>query len=244
MMTKNEFLSALECELKKNGIEDTTDILGEYVEHFAFKLADGFTEEEIAKKLGKPSELASQFENEKPNEKRGGRKFTTVIGLMFTDFFASICMVLLWAWEVVMAAATVGFAALAACLICRLNYRALIPPMPYWCGVIFGLSCAALTILSAVGCIYFAAYLRQLIRAFARFNQNAMASASGRPVLPPIPTYPQLPAKRRRTLRQFALISLAAFAICFVLGMIVSMLSAQALGFWHAWGWFGYTFQN
>lgn len=240
-MTKNEFLDKLESELKKNGIEDAADILSEYEEHFAFKLADGFTEEEIASKLGKPAELAAQFENEKPGEKRGGRKFTTVIGLTITDFFASICFVLLWAWEVIMAAATVGFGALAACLICGLNYRSLIPPMPYWCGAIFGLSFIALTILAAVGCIYFAAYLRQIIRSFARFNHNAMASASGRPVLPPVPTYPQLPAKMRRTLRQFALVSLAAFAICFVLGMIVSMLSAHALGFWHAWGWFGYT---
>ena len=243
-MTKNEFLSKLENELKKNGIEGTTDIIGEYEEHFSFKLADGFTEEEISEKLGNPSELASQFENEKADEKRGGRKLTTVIGLIFTDFFASICFTLLWAWEVIMAVATVGFAALAVCLICGLHYRSLIPPMPYWCGAIFGLSCVALTMLAAVGCIYFAAYLRQLMRAFSRFNHNAMASASGRPVLPPIPTYPQLPAKTRRTLRQFALVSLAAFAICFVLGMIVSMLSAHALGFWHAWGWFGYTGWN
>ena len=35
--------------------------------------------------------------------------------------------------------------------------------MPYWCGAIFGLSFIALTILAAVGCIYFAAYLRQLM---------------------------------------------------------------------------------
>lgn len=239
-MTKNEFLDKLESELKKNGIADAADILSEYEEHFAFKLADGFTEEEIAVKLGNPSELAAQFENEEPGEKRGGRKLTTVIGLIFTDFFASICFVLLWAWEVIMAAATLSFGTLAVCLLFGLNIDSFIPPLPYWCGAIFGLSFAALMILAAVGSIYFAAYLRQLMRSFARFNHNAMAAASGKPVLPPVPTYPKLPAKMRRTLRQFALASLAAFAICFVLGMIVSMLSAHALGFWHAWGWFGY----
>lgn len=243
-MTKIEFLEKLESALKKNGIEDAADILGEYEEHFAFKLADGFTEEEIAAKLGKPEELAAQYENEESTERRGGRKLTTVIGLTFTDLFASICFVLLWAWELIMAAATLCFGTLAVCLLCGLNIHSWIPVMPYWCGAIFGLSFIALTILVAVGSIYFAAYLRQLMRSFARYNHNAMAAASGRPVRPPMPTYPQLSAKMRRTLRQLALVSLAAFAACFVLGVIVSMLSAHALGFWHAWGWFGYTGLN
>jgi len=78
------------------------------------------------------------------------------------------------------------------------------------------------------------------MRSFSRFNHNAMAAASGRPVLPPVPVSPRLPAKRRRVLRQLALISLAVFAASFVLGMLVSMLCAHAVEFWHAWGWFGY----
>jgi hypothetical protein len=143
-----------------------------------------------------------------------------------------------------MAAAAAATGTLSVCLLLGLNIHSWIPAMPYWCGAIFGLCLAALTVLAAVGCIYVAAYLRQLMRSFARFQHNSMAAASGRPILPPIPTNPQLPAKMRRTLRQFALVSLAAFAICFVLGMLVSMLSAHALSFWHAWGWFGYTGLN
>ena len=243
-MTKNEFLSKLENELKKNGIGDVDDILGEYEEHFAFKLADGYTEEEIAAKLGKPAELAAQFENDGSGEKRGGRKLVTVIGLVFADLFAAICFALLWAFEAAMAAAAAATGTLSVCLLLGLNIHSWIPAMPYWCGAIFGLCLAALTVLAAVGCIYVAAYLRQLMRSFARFQHNSMAAASGRPILPPIPTNPQLPAKMRRTLRQLALVSLAAFAICFVLGMLVSMLSAHALSFWHAWGWFGYTGLN
>lgn len=240
-MTKTEFLAKLESALKKNGIEDTADIVGEYEEHFAFKLADGYSEEEIAAKLGEPSDLAAQFGKDAPEEKRGGRKFTTVIGLIFTDLFASLCFVLLWAWEAVMAAATISFAGVAVCLIGGLRgVRLLIPAMPYGCAVIFGLSFAALTILAAVGCIYVAAYIRQLMRSFARFNHNAMAAASGRPVLPPVSTNPQLPARMRRTLRKLAQVSLAVFAVSFALGMIVSMLTANAWEFWHAWGWFGY----
>lgn len=120
-MTKTEFLSKLETELKKNGIGDTQEIIGEYEEHFAFKLADGCAEEAIAAKLGNPAELAAQFENTTKPEKCGGRKLTTVIGLCFTDLFAAPAFALLWVWELVMGTAAVCFAALAVCLMLGLK---------------------------------------------------------------------------------------------------------------------------
>jgi hypothetical protein len=67
-----------------------------------------------------------------------------------------------------------------------------------------------------------------------------MAAAAGRPVLPPVQISPKMPSKTRRTLRKCALISALVFAACMVLGMFVSAFSAQAIEFWHAWGWFGY----
>lgn len=240
-MTRTEFLAKLESGLRKNGIADTQDILAEYEEHFAFKLADGYTKEEIAAKLGNPTELAAQFENSANREKCGGRKFTTVIGLCFTDLFAFFMFALLWMWELVMCAAAVCFTVLAGCLIFRLNICSLIPSMPYVCGAIFGLSLIALTVLTVLGCIWFAAYLRQIMRAFSRFNHNAMAAASGKPVLPSLPTAPRLIPKMKRLLRQLAQISLTAFAVCFVLGIIISMLSAGGIQFWHIWSWFGYN---
>lgn len=239
-MTRTEFIAELESALRKNGVQDTDDIIGEYQEHFAFKLADGYSEEEIAARLGKPAELAAQFEGGGGATNRGGRRFATAVGLVFTDLFAAMGFVLLWAWEAVMAAATLAFAAAAVCLLSGRNIQSLIPPMPYWCGAIFGLSLAALAVLAAVGSIYVAAFIRQLMRAFGRFAHNTMASASGKPVLPPIPASPRLPARARRALRQLALVSLSVFAACFVLGMAVSMFSAHAIQFWHAWGWFGY----
>ena len=78
------------------------------------------------------------------------------------------------------------------------------------------LSFAALTVLLVVGCVYYAAFLRQLVRSFGRFQHNALASVSG----------------------EAALISLALFAACFVLSYVVCALSAGSLQFWHAWGWF------
>ena len=60
-MTKHEFMERLTNALKRNGIEDISEIIDEYEQHFAFKMADGFCEAEIAAKLGDPLQLAAQF---------------------------------------------------------------------------------------------------------------------------------------------------------------------------------------
>ena len=51
-MTKQDYLTALKQELNKNAVADAEDIVSEYEQHFQFKLADGFSDEEIAAKLG------------------------------------------------------------------------------------------------------------------------------------------------------------------------------------------------
>ncbi|HHW47363.1 MAG TPA: DUF1700 domain-containing protein [Clostridiaceae bacterium] len=243
-MTKNEFLTILANELKKNNIADAEDIINEYEQHFAFKMADGFTEEEIAAKLGNPAVLASQFESAGEAKKYGGKKAITVIGLCFVDLFAGAFFALLIAWEIIMAVFSVSNAVIAVCLFSGMSPWLLIPPMPYWCAAVFGLSLTALSVLSAVGCIYFAAFIRQLMRSYGRFHHNTIAAASGNAVLPSLAIHPRLPAKTNRRIRSAALFSLTLFVICFILGMIMSMISAGALEFWHAWGWFGYTAAN
>lgn len=237
-MTKNEYLAQLMNELKKNDVADAADIVGEYEQHFAFKLADGYSEDEISTKLGDPTELAAQFEGGTVIEKNGARRAITLTGLGITGFFTGIFFALLWAWEVILAAFSLACATAAICLIGGFNPFTLIPPMPYWCGAVFGLSFAALTVLVAAGCVYFAAFIRQLMRSYGRFNHNVLATASGNAALPSLAIYPKLPAKANRLIRTVTLYSLAIFAACFVLAMIVSMISSGALGFWHAWGWF------
>ena len=44
-MNKREYLAQLERELKRNHVPDAGEILNEYAQHFAFKLADGYSEE-------------------------------------------------------------------------------------------------------------------------------------------------------------------------------------------------------
>ena len=91
-MTKNEFLSRLEAELEARRVPEPEDILGEYRRHFEYKLADGYSEEEIAARLGAPEELAAQFEPEReaPHPSRAGsaaRSALTWTGLVFADMF-------------------------------------------------------------------------------------------------------------------------------------------------------------
>lgn len=237
-MTKHEFMTRLTSELHKRNVEDAADVVEEYEQHFAFKLADGYSEEEIAARLGTPEELAAQFgETNAPKQKRGSKPLT-VVGLCFADLFAGLFFALLDGFGLVMAAATLAFAGVAVCLLGNLNVYGLLPAMPYWCGAILALSAAALAVLIAVGCVYYAAFLRQLVRSFGRFQHNTLAAASGEATLPALAINPQFTAKTKRRLRSVALISLALFAACFVLSYLVCALSAGSVQFWHVWGWF------
>lgn len=241
-MNRTEYLDRLEDELRRGKVADAGDIVREYEQHFAFKMADGFSEEEVAAKLGSPAGIAQQFILSGAGDGAGrrGGKAAAAVGLCLADLFAGCFFVLLFAWGIVTAAFSLCCAACAVCLLGGFNIYGLIPSMPYWCGAVFGLSLAALAVLSAVGCVYFTAFLRQLLRCYGRFHRNAFAVASGEPSLPPLAIHPRFSAKAARRLRTLALISLALFAACAVLGYAVSALSAGAIEFWHAWGWFGY----
>lgn len=231
-MKKNDFMQRLSDELQKRNVADAADILQEYEAHFAMKMADGYIEEEIAARLGDPTALAAQFDDaEETPEKKGGSKPLVVAGLCFADVFAGLFFILL-------AAAALGAAGTAVCLLGKVELGGLLPELPYWCGAMLALTLAALAVLLAAGCVYFWAFLRQLMRSYGRFRKNALASASGEAGLPPLPISPQFSPKARRRLRTVALVALALFAVCFVLAYFVCSLSAGSVQFWHAWGWF------
>lgn len=236
-MNKSEFLSALGRELKRHGVSDAADVLVEYEQHFEFKRRDGCTEEEISARLGDPAALAAQFSA--PGSKRGPVVLTAV-GVGFLWVFASLFFALLFAWAIVMAAFTLACAVCAVCLAAGADIGSLLPDMPYHCAALYAAALAALAVLSAVGTVYYLSFVRALMRSWARFARNVLASARGEAVLPPLPVMPNLPAVTARRLRRAAVVSLAVFAVGFVLGLVVSMLSAGAVEFWHAWHWFGY----
>ena len=241
-MTKSEFLEVLAAELKRGNVADTDDIIGEYGQHFAFKLADGYSEEEIAAGLGDPKEIAAQYES-LPEERAGGKQIVTRIGLGVADFFFGVLFILLYAWEIVMGALTAAFAVLTVCLIGGLTGLPLIsvPAMPRHCAIVLGIAFAALTVLAAMGTVCFFRLIRQLTRAFGRYRKNAIAAAEGKATLPSLPVYPQLVGKAGRVLRTLSVIAVILFAVCFVAGFVTCVITAGSFEFWHTWGWFGHA---
>ncbi|MGI6778890.1 MAG: DUF1700 domain-containing protein [Acetivibrionales bacterium] len=237
-MNRNEFIERLTKKLRDNHISDIDEIIAEYQEHFAFKLADGYSEEEIAAKLGKPEVLAEQFVSCGTDVKSSGKKAITVTGLFIIDIFVGAFFILLWGWVIVMSAFSIASFSVGICLIGGFNIYSLIPAIPYHCSVIFAVAFFALSILSAVATFYCASFSRQLMRAYGRFHKNCVAAASGNAVLPSLAAYPQFKAKTHRRLRNITFISLAVFAVAFISAYITSMITAGAFEFWHEWNWF------
>ena len=135
--------------------------------------------------------LAAQFDGaDAPKQKNGSKPFV-LAGLCLVDVFAGLFFVLLAGFGLVMGVAALSFATLTVCLLGNLNIYGLIPTVPHWCGAILALAFAALAVLLVVGCIYYTAFLRQLIRAFGRFQRNALAFASGAATLPALAINPQ-----------------------------------------------------
>lgn len=124
-MTKNEFQASFQNELQKRHIPDWEDVVSEYEQHFALKQADGFSEEEIAAKLGAPAELAAQFEaaDEGGKTPSGPAAHLIRFGVGAMDVVAALGMVVLAAWLVFMAALTVVCAVAGICLIFELEHR-------------------------------------------------------------------------------------------------------------------------
>ena len=240
-MTKLEFMTELSQELKRRGLADCDEILEEYEEHFAFKVADGYSEEEIAAKLGAPKDLAAQFDPA-PRKKTGAGRFFTVFGLCWLDLFYGIFVVLLLAWGVVMASMVLSFGLVGICLVGNLGVLPVVslPEMPYVSALLLGISLLGLAAVCVVGCVYYFAFVRQFCKAYARFCKNALSASRGEPALPALPFYPQFSPARRRSLRTVLLVSLVCFGVFLVAGASLSAILAGNVQFWHVWHWFGY----
>lgn len=240
-MTKLDFMTQLAQALRKRGVADAADILEEYEQHFAFKLADGHTEEEIAAKLGSPEELAAQFAPA-AGKKTGAGRFFTVFGLCWLDLFYGIFVVLLASWGVVMASMVLSFGLVGVCLIGNLGVLPVIslPDMPYISALLLGICFMGLSAMCVVGSVYYFAFVRQFCRAYARFHKNALSASRGEAALPALPFYPQFAPARRRGLRTALLAGLVCFGVFLIAGAVVSAILAGNIQFWHVWHWFGY----
>lgn len=237
-MNKQDYLRELEKSLKATGVRDCADIIEEYAEHFDRKAADGYSEEETAARLASPAEIARQFQEIKSEGgKRSGRKVVLTIGLVFSDIFATMLFVLLFAWVVVLGAAALSCAAGGILVVVAGNAPWVFIPemMPFICRLLLGFTLLSLSVLAACGTEYCRLYIIQILRKYIHWHASVF---SGGYVSPPLPIHPAMPAKKRRIMRNMTLIALVVFIVALVLALGSMMLAAGSLQPWHVWHWF------
>ena len=236
-MNKQIWIKELAGYLKAQNVEDIDEILLEYDEHFTRKAADGYTEEEIAVKLGDAKDISAQFAavKQKTDPKKAGRA-VLAIGLGFADIFVFSFFIVLFSWIIVLGISTLAFALAGIGLIVSplLPSLIVIPPMPYPGAVILSISILAFAALLAVVTQYSWVLTVQMIRAYRRWHKNTLSDAK----YPPLDVHPTLKDKTRRRLRTVALIALVVFGASFVIGYVVLAACAGAFEFWHVWNWF------
>ena len=101
-MTKNEYLEQLQASLRRGRVSDADDILDEYRQHFEFKMAEGYTEEEIAAKLGAPADIAAQYEEGRESASSPAYRGAVAAGIIFLDIFVAAFFIMLGAWIICM----------------------------------------------------------------------------------------------------------------------------------------------
>jgi hypothetical protein len=108
--------------VKERKIQDVDEIVAEYEQHFSIKMADGYSEEEIAARLGDPRALGEQFDSA-TNEATTGNKAIVAIGLAFVDIIVTML-------RVVCPAASPQLSPLAQKHACRRRRGSLAPKYP------------------------------------------------------------------------------------------------------------------
>lgn len=228
-----EYIAELEKALKKRNVEDIGDVIEEYRQHFANKLADGYSEAEIIAKLATPQNIALQFTGDAPAAMNFSRILLSV-GMALLDMFVGAGAVLLFSWVLVLFASALSTGAIGISLITGLGFVWNYVTMPYLGALLLGIACLSIGVISAVGGIYSYLYIVQWARAYLRWHKGVFHKS----VYPALPMTPQLQPKTKRRLRLVMVISLMSMGIAFILGYLVLALSTGAMEFWHALGWF------
>lgn len=232
-MTKKQYLEELKRELENNNVEEIEDILSEYEEHFAFKAEEGFTEEEIAKKLSSPKDIAKEYASCSVNNGKSG-KTLKVVGLSFLSVPLACVYILMWASVIALGGFAVACLALGVSLITSLNIAGLIPYMPYFPSLVLGIACLGLSVLSAVGTYYMFAYVKQWGKAYIKRCKNVANGVSA----PSASMHPALSKKLSFKLKLFLMIGLVCFVVFFVVGYASLCIAAKSFEPWHVWNWF------
>lgn len=232
-MTRNQFMEELGRRLKALNVPDAEEILAEYEEHFDFKLEEGKTEEEIARRLSSPQEIAEEYAavNRPQNKFERGVKIAGITALS-----VPLCFVyaLMWAAAIVLGAFAACALAAGFCLITTVNIAELIPQMPYLPALLTGISCFGLCVLSAVGCVYAALYVTQWGRCYLNWCRRTVRNSSA----PALSALPKVSKKFAYGTKLLAAIGLVVFVAALIAGYAAMCLYAGSLEPWHIWQWF------
>lgn len=229
-MTREAYLNELTQLLKRQNTPDIDDIVAEYDAHFTYKTADGFTEEEVADKLGSPEQIAEQYLQAQTGSRRMGRGVLK-FGFGLLDFVLALLFTVLYGWVIALGA----FAAASAAAGLGLMFQAGgLPAAPLFAAIPLGLALIALGVLAAIETVYSHLYVVQWAKAFLHFQKNCISGAHR----PGPGFHPAIPPRRRRRLRNTAIVSLTAFGVLFVASFIALCVYTGSFEFWHALRWF------
>jgi len=160
-------------------------------------------------------------------------KAAVYASLLTSGIIGGTRLIFLLVLSTVMAALSILSAAVAVCMIGRINPYLLIPSMPYWCGAVFAFALIALSFSSAIGCSNLIIITRRSMRPRTRsYVRNAEEC------LPPSASYSEFPVENSIKRKKVILMSLAVFAVYFFSAFAVSSITAGTMGFWHQWNWF------
>jgi uncharacterized membrane protein len=237
-MNKKQYLDALQKELSQNGVADVGDVLADYEAHFARKALDGYTEEEIAHRLGNTREIAAEFLPDTAAQGKAGTAKNpgmTRLGLCFADLLALPFFLMMYVWAVAMLAASVAVFALGVYIALGMDLVSVVPVLPVAGGILTGASIAALSVLLFIGSVWFLLLSGRMTRAYLRWHGNRWFARHGLA----LPVMPQATGRKRRFVRGIVLVSLIGCIMLFAAGFIVMSIQAGTPGFWHYWHWFG-----
>lgn len=240
-MNKQKFLDILAKDLKRNNVEEIDDIIEQYNEHFLRKIADGFSEDEIAMKLGKPEDISAQYESTKDDAKnKHADKIPLAFGIGLADIFIVSFFVIIFGWDLALAVLSIALGSLGFCLVFSptlITGTSVIPYIPYLPGAILGISLIALGVISAVLTINCYMLAVKLGTAWVRWQKNALSGKNNIPYS----VFPLFKNVFKYKLRKVIMIALAIFGVLFVIAFISMVLSSGNIEFWHAWRWFNYA---
>ena len=233
-MTKKEYLEELRKELEKNNVDEVGEIIAEYDDHFEYKKEEGLTEEEIAKKLSSPKEIAKEYGESVTKPVGKYEKGLKTVGVVAMSVPATLVYVLMLSAAVVLGAFSLVSLVCGFCLISTINIAGLIPTMPYISALFIGIACFGLAALSFVGTYYLFMYELCWGKAYIRWCKNITNNNH----YPSVSKHPKISKKVSFKLKLVAIIGLVCFISMLVVGYISMCIVAGSVEPWHVWNWF------